>query len=1150
MSDGDMFKIGLDTSGLDKDKLEVIKTFDSMAEEAMRSGKAIDEAISGSVSNISTSLSGVDASKLSERLGEHISRGTETLKELQDEISVVDEQLRSSFDSQEIERLAEKKVELREKAQTLTAQLGQLTEMQRQLANTTEQSAGSTENLSGSLKGAVEAINPMNEVIGRLPRPLQDVIRGLQGMTGAARTFIAIPLIAVITAIATAVMTLTSWFRSSAEGQKAFARVSGYVSGVLGQLKEVVIAVGKALYDAFTNPQEAVRKLWDSIKTNIVNRFEGLGEMFRAIGRIISSGFTEGYDELNNAFLKTTTGVDNLIGKTNQYIKGVTDAAKKTADLRVAERELQDERSQWLIKEAELDERISEARNKMYLGDDDERLKAALEVEELVNEKYAQRIKFAEEEYRIFKETSALTSSTQEDIDEERRLQAEITRLSAQRNSELRMTMRMKGSLERSASGRSSTEDNEALRLQQEYENTLLSLRQRVEQDRYNLTKESIEDRQRLLDAEYQYEMNLILKSKDDFIKKFGADADTSIFDELLDLSDDKRIQKTQKLFNDILDDYKTFEERRNAIIEKYANDRKILEDRNIDGQYDANIEELNKKEREALAQFDTQAQDKTSIMARMFSDMSNKSIEELKKIRDEAEELWKFLSEGDWDAERGKLFGITKEQFEEIIADPTKLGQFKKGLDDIKDAIIAIDSPLEKIKEGFKELFNTDNQDTKKQLEGLQKIQDGYSKYADAVGLVSDAISNLADLTDSGVLSRIADGLNDVLSVGNDAMQGAMVGTQIGGTAGAIAGAVVGVVKGVAGIFSRNKQAREELRKQIEENQRQEYFGQLEIEAIWRRKYDWSKRIGESTLHYLKREGDELKRQGKANEDLQAELFRKLRQEQYKSGEYFKKTGLFGWGKGKIVEEWSSLAGKTWEQIEALAYQGKLSEEGQKFYEALKKAKEEGASIEDMQEQYLEKMKEVYTGTTYESLVSGIVDAFKQGRRSATDFAKSFEELLKGAVASSIEMLADEDMREWYEKYADYAKDGLTAEEIDRLRKDYIQINENLEKQARELEAITGVSLSEQAQGDATYGMYERITQGQANSIDGRLTGLYSESTQQTAIMNSMDSRMEEVRNISLDSLSELILIRRHTALLNDTNSKLDKVISNTDRL
>ncbi|NLZ30955.1 MAG: hypothetical protein GX885_09490, partial [Methanomicrobiales archaeon] len=566
------------------------------------------------------------------------------------------------------------------------------------------------------------------------------------------------------------------------------------------------------------------------------------------------------------------------------------------------------------------------------------------------------------------------------------------------------------------------------------------------------------------------------------------------------------------------------------------------LEDRNIDGQYDANIEELNKKEREALAKFDTQAQDKTSIMARMFSDMSNKSIEELKKIRDEAEELWEFLSEGDWDAERGELFGITKEQFEEIIADPTKLVQFKKGLDDIKDAVIAIDSPLEKIKEGFKELFNS-NQNTKKQLEGLKKMQDGYSKYADAVGLVSDAISNLADLTNSGELSSVAEGLNDVLSVGKDAMQGATAGAAFGPW-GAIAGAAVGVVKGVAGILSRNKQAREELRKQIEENQRIEYFGQLEIEAIWRRKYDWSKRIGESTLSHMKRETEELSKQKAQNEKVIAELTKKLSGEQYKMTEHVKK--------GKIREVWSPLARKTWEQIEHFASQGQLSEEGMRFYEALKKAKEEGAELDKKILESAEGWREVYTDTSYESLVSGIVDAFKQGKRSAKDFANSFEELLKGAVASSMEMLADEEMREWYEKYADYVKGGFTAEdeEFDRLRKDYIRINENLEKRARELEAITGVSLSQDSQGGATYGMYEKITQEQASSIDGRLTGIHQETLLHTTLLTNVSNNMQEVRDVALEGLAEIILIRKYTSLLNETNIKLDKVISNTDRL
>ena len=266
---------------------------------------------------------------------------------------------------------------------------------------------------------------------------------------------------------------------------------------------------------------------------------------------------------------------------------------------------------------------------------------------------------------------------------------------------------------------------------------------------------------------------------------------------------------------------------------------------------------------------------------------------------------------------------------------------------------------------------------------------------------------------------------------------------------------------------------------------------------------------------------------------------------------EKIKKT-WFGLGKDEIVEVWSPLAHKTWDQIEAFASQGKLSEEGMRLYEALKKAKEEGVELNKKTLESAEAWREVYTGTSYESLVSGIVDAFKQGKRSASDFAKSFEELLKGAVASSMEMLADDEMREWYESYADYVKGGFTTdtEEFDRLRRDYIQINENLEKRARELERITGVSLSEQAQGDATYGMYERITQGQANSIDGRLTGIHQETLLHTTLLTNVSNNMQEVRDVALEGLAEIILIRKYTSLLNETNIKLDKVVSNTDRL
>jgi len=46
------------------------------------------------------------------------------------------------------------------------------------------------------------------------------------------------------------------------------------------------------------------------------------------------------------------------------------------------------------------------------------------------------------------------------------------------------------------------------------------------------------------------------------------------------------------------------------------------------------------------------------------------------------------------------------------------------------------------------------------------------------------------------------------------------------------------------------------------------------------------------------------------------------------------------------------------------------------------------------------------------------------------------------------------------------------------------------------------------------------------------------------------VSNNMQEVRDVALEGLAEIILIRKYTSLLNETNIKLDKVVSNTDRL
>lgn len=601
-------------------------------------------------------------------------------------------------------------------------------------------------------------------------------------------------------------------------------------------------------------------------------------------------------------------------------------------------------------------------------------------------------------------------------------------------------------------------------------------------------------------------------------------------------------IKSDQAAWNEFLLKYGDYQEKRLAITQSYE---QKIKDARTGGEKAL----LQKQMEDAIDEIDAEQNKRTSTLTLMFSDMSEKSIEELKKIRDEAQGLWEFLSGGEWDAEKGAIFGITKNQFEDIVKDPDKLHKFKKGVDDIKDAIYQLDTPIQQIKEGLKDLFNPDNAGTNKMLSGLDKVQQGYQKYADAVRLAAGALGELGELTGNKGMKKAAGGLNDVMDVAGGAMDGAKVGSAFG-PIGAIAGAVVGAAKKVFGILKRNKEERERLQKQIEENQEKEYYGQLEIEEVWRKKYEWAKKIGETTLNHIKREGEELKKQAAANEKAQSDLWSKLRKEQYKSGEHFKKTGLFGWGKGKVVEEWSSLAGKSWQQIETLASQGKLSEEGMKFYEALKKAKDEGSDIEQMQIDYLEKLREIYTGTTYDSLVSSIVEGFKQGKRSASDFAKSFEDLMQGALESSLSLLADESMRKWYEEFAKAGEDGYTQDEIDSLKRDWIKLNENLAKQAGAMEEVTGRKIGQAGQDAASYGSYEKITQDQADRIDGRLTGMHMIMIENSGMFRSMDKNLDETRGLSLMMLEELQGINKNTKLLNETNIILKEVKKGTDSL
>lgn len=110
------------------------------------------------------------------------------------------------------------------------------------------------------------------EIMDALPGSVKHFVKDLEGMTKAANIFIKTPLGIVLGALLLAFKAVQSYLTSTAEGQMKLAKATGFLTGLLKPFKQLIVSIGEELVNAFTNPKEAVIGLWDTIKSQIVNR--------------------------------------------------------------------------------------------------------------------------------------------------------------------------------------------------------------------------------------------------------------------------------------------------------------------------------------------------------------------------------------------------------------------------------------------------------------------------------------------------------------------------------------------------------------------------------------------------------------------------------------------------------------------------------------------------------------------------------------------------------------------------------------------------------------------------------------------------------------------------------------------------------------
>lgn len=422
--------------------------------------------------------------------------------------------------------------------------------------------------------------------------------------------------------------------------------------------------------------------------------------------------------------------------------------------------------------------------------------------------------------------------------------------------------------------------------------------------------------------------------------------------------------------------------------------------------------------------------------------------------------------------------------------------GQFDSRMD-IEKVFGKLDtSDLEKLND---EIKGTEEQadEARKGLLGLIEAWDTLSdgdkafvlgeecyKIADSLSLAAET----ASLFDSALGSALETSANLVASVGDIAggIGRAMSGDVVGGATGILSG-ITGIINGFKKRVEENKKILQEYQLGLVETEMKE----LEYNAILRERLRLTQQINETSIEYFTRLSSELKEQSGNIEREYAEVWDKLQGEQYVTATHYRHGTWFR--KAKTWNDYGSLAGMTYEEIESLYTQDKLTESAKVLFEQLKSLKEEGEDVGGMIDDLNEEMKETFTGTTVDSIADSILQGFAEGKRSAKDFADDFQEMLNNAVLQGVKMKAlEEPLRQWYESFSAASQNGLTTENIADLKAQYDQIIEDAAKKLEDMEKVTGITLGgEKYTQQANAGAYTIASQESVNETNGRLTSI-----------------------------------------------------------
>lgn len=655
---------------------------------------------------------------------------------------------------------------------------------------------------------------------------------------------------------------------------------------------------------------------------------------------------------------------------------------------------------------------------------------------------------------------------------------------------------------------------------QRQLDDELQELRRRNEQEDINLLKDGSEKRIAQIRLNYRNEIDE-LKAQEkrwrDAQKGRLTGEQSAALKDAYALADDKmkagvreveqdEVEKGRKKLNALLDEYRTFDQKRRDIDERYKEDMDVFNselarlqtDGSDTSEVEASISARTERYKSEIKSLEGDILRSSDFYNRLFADASEKGYKVLKDFYSQARStLDNAMIAGDGvtlsvPAKDGNG-NFVKKQVTVTVAEFERMQKRVRAIQ--KD--LEKENPFKAFQTSFSELISAVKQDG--DVSGALKKLNANGKE------LTSTIRGWGDSLGSMFGERFSRSIGEIMILVDGVMD---MGTGIGELfSGNIVGGISGIIGGLSSVISMFTSWKEKM----EEMKREWYIAEIETNRAIRERNeelavnrDTIQDIiqDQETLNWLVENGyskpasvSVWEAQSSALEEYKKNLDAEMRANDALWNSLQNSDAHWEWGNsmngGSVTH---SLRGMSAEQIELYYNQNKLSDAARDYYEAWV---ESGKTIDELKQKIEEtyaSLQEMVMGTSFDGFLENVKSALASAKGDVSSFADFTEETIAEALLNSF-MYKDlaKAIEPLYNELSEHMIDG-TADKtyLENWKSRFQQAMEAANARLDEIAETTGIDIYAGGGGTTQTGRsggFEAMTQEQGTKLEGLFT-------------------------------------------------------------